>query len=75
MVRFKVQSIMGLELHKHRQNTLKSVLKKMDLRVCMDSKFGRLKNEGKSELFSAPGDAEESANRTKINAFEVRVMI
>ena len=37
----------------------------------MDAKSGLLKNESKSELFIASGDARESANGTTINAFEV----
>ena len=30
---------------------------KMDLTVQVDAKSGQLKNESKSEIFSAPGDA------------------
>ena len=30
----------------------------------MDAKSGQLKNESKSEIFSAPGDAQESAKGT-----------
>ena len=30
----------------------------------MDAKPGELKNENKSELFSAPAEAQESANET-----------
>ena len=41
----------------------------------MDAKSGQLKNESKSEIFSAPGDAQESANRTTINMFDVRLMV
>ena len=41
---------------------------KMDLKVQMDAKSGQLKNENKSEVFSAPDDAQESANGTTINA-------
>ena len=44
---------------------------KMDLKVKMNAKSGHLKNEGKSQLFSAPGDAQWSANGTMINAFEM----
>ena len=40
----------------------------MDLKVQMDAKSGQLKNESKSEVFSAPDDAQESANGTTINA-------
>ena len=47
----------------------------MGLRVQMDPKSGLLKNESKNELFSTPGDAQESANGTTINAFDVRLMI
>ena len=32
-----------------------------------------IKNESENELFSGPGDAQESANVTTINAFEVRL--
>ena len=41
----------------------------------MDAKTDLLNNESKSKLFSAPGDARESANRTTINVFEVRLMV
>ena len=41
----------------------------------MDAKSGQLKNESKSEIFSAPGDAQESANGTTINMFDVRLMV
>ena len=44
------------------------MLSKIDLRVHMDAKSGRLKNESKIEIFSVPGDAQESANGTTINA-------
>ena len=47
----------------------------MDLRVQMYAKSGQLKNESKSEMFSAPGDAQESANGTTINEFDVRLMV
>ena len=36
--------------------------------------FAQSKNGSKSELFSGPVDAQESANRTMINAFEVCLM-
>lgn len=49
-------------------------LSKMDLRVQVDAKSGQLKNHIKNELFSEPGDAQESASRTTINVFEVRLM-
>ena len=45
------------------------VLLKMDLRVQMDAKSSQLKNESKSELFSAPGDAQESANQGCMQKF------
>ena len=41
----------------------------------MDAKSGQLKNESKSEFFRAPGDAQESANGTTINMFDVRLMV
>ena len=41
----------------------------------MDAKSGQLKNESKSKIFSAPGDAQESANGTTINMFDVRLMV
>ena len=47
------------------------MLLEMDLRTQMDAKCGQLKNESKNELFIAPGDVQESANRTMINALEV----
>ena len=47
------------------------MLSKMDLRGQMDAKSGELKNESRSKLFSAPGDAQESANGTTTNAFEI----
>lgn len=46
----------------------------MDLRVQVDAKSGQLKNHIKNELFSESGDAQESASRTTINVFEVRLM-
>ena len=51
------------------------MLSKMDLSVQMNAKSGQLKNESKSELISAPADAQESVNRATINAFEVRLMV
>ena len=51
------------------------MLSKMDLRVQTNAKSGQLKNESKNELFSAPGDAQESENGTTVNAFELRLMI
>ena len=47
----------------------------MDLRVQIIAKSGQLKNENKSEFFSAPGDAQESENETIINVFEVHLML
>ena len=41
----------------------------------MDAKFGQLKYESQGELFSAPGDAQKSTNKTSINTFEVNLMI
>ena len=51
------------------------MLSKMDLRVQMDAKSGQLKNESKSEIFSALGDAQESGNGTTINTFDMRLII
>ena len=51
------------------------ILSKINLRVQMDAKSGHLKSEGKSDIFSAPGDAQESANGTTINAFDVRLIV
>ena len=51
------------------------MLSKMDLKVQMDAKSGQLKSESKSEIFSTSGDAQESANRTKTNVFDVRFMV
>ena len=47
----------------------------MDLTVQMDAKSGQLKNESKGEIFSVPGDAQESVNGTTINMFDVRLMV
>ena len=41
----------------------------------MDRISGQLKNESKSALFSEPGDAQWSENRTAIMRFQVRLMI
>ena len=38
---------------------------KMDLRVQVDAKSGQLKNESKSEIFSAPGDANNERKYDK----------
>ena len=51
------------------------MISQMDLRVQMYAKSAQLKNESKGELFSAPVDGQESAKRTTINAFEVRLMV
>ena len=51
------------------------MLSKIDLKVQIDAKSGQLKNESKSEIFSAPGDVQESANGTNINAFDVRLIV
>ena len=51
------------------------MLSKMDLKLQIDAKSGQLKNKSKSEVFSAPGDPQESANRTAINAFDMRLMV
>ena len=51
------------------------MLSKIDLKVQIDAKSGQLKNESKSEIFSAPGDVQESANGTNINAFDVHLII
>ena len=51
------------------------MLLKIDLTVQMNAKFGPLKNESKSELFSAPGGAKEGVNRTTTNVSDVRLMI
>ena len=40
------------------------MLSKNGLNVEMDAKSGELKNESKSEPFSAPAEAQESANKT-----------
>ena len=45
------------------------MLSKTDVRVQMDAKSGQLKNDSKIVLFSVPGDVQESANGTTINAF------
>ena len=47
------------------------MLLKIDLRVQMDAKSGQLKND----LLSAPGYAQQSANGTAINVFEVHLTI
>ena len=47
------------------------MISKMDLRGQMYAQSCELKNESKSELFSAPGDAQERAIGTTTNAFEM----
>ena len=37
----------------------------------MDAKSGQLKNESKSQPFTAPCDAQETTNESTINVFEV----
>ena len=51
------------------------MLSKMHLSVQIGAKYGQLKNESNSEISSAPGDAQKSANRTTINMFDVRLMV
>ena len=51
------------------------MISKMDLRVQMNGKSGQLKNESKSDDFRASDDAQESANGTTINVFDVRLMV
>ena len=51
------------------------IFSKTDLRVQMDAKFGQLKNESKTKIFSGTGDAQESANGTMINVFDVNLMV
>ena len=41
----------------------------------MMAKSGQLRKKSKSELFSSPGDAQESANGTIKNVFEVHLML
>ena len=41
----------------------------------MNEKSGELKDESQSELFSAPGDAQEFGNVKTTNAFEVQLMV
>ena len=51
------------------------MLSKMDLRVQMDAKPGLLKNESKSEIFSTPGDVQDSAKGAAINGFDLCLMV
>ena len=48
---------------------------KIGLRMQTDAKLGQLKNESKTKMFSVPGDAQESASWTTINAFDRSLMI
>ena len=48
---------------------------KMDLRVQMDAKSGQLKNESKTKIFFEPGDAQQSANGTTINMFDLSLIV
>ena len=51
---------------------------KMDLRLQKYAKCGKcakLKNESKTNIFSAPGDTQESANGTTINVFDAILMV
>ena len=41
----------------------------------MDAKHGRLKDESKNEVFSTPGDEQRSVNGTKMNVFDVPLMV
>ena len=66
MVQLKVKSILWI---------VNRCSEKMDLSAQMDWKSAQLKNESKREPFSAPADAQENANGTAINAFEVRLMM
>ena len=51
------------------------MLSKIDLKVQMDAKSGQLSNESRSKVFGAPNNARESAIKTTINAFDVRLMV
>ena len=51
------------------------ILLKFNLRMQMDAKSGQLKTKSKNEHFSAPGDTQEKADGTTINAFEERLII
>ena len=48
---------------------------KMGSRVQMNAISCQLKNQSKSEFSISRGYAQDSANRTTTNAFEVRLMI
>ena len=47
----------------------------MGLSVQKDAKFDQLKNESETKIFCKTGDAQESANGTMINVFDVRLMV
>lgn len=51
------------------------ILLKVHVKVQTNAKAGPLNLEGKGALFSAPYDAQKSADRTTINVFEVRLMV
>ena len=90
MVKFGAQSIICLELHKKVTsssprcnwdykweriwNALENVLKN-GLKDANGCKIWPIKNESKKELFSLPGDAQETANGATINVCEVRFML
>ena len=84
MVHLRVQSVISLKLHKKFTNSASDIanesvcgmhLKMLSKMVLMDAKSGQLKTERNIELFSAPGDVQESANRTTVNVFQARLMI
>ena len=54
-----------------RRNALENALKNKLKGV----KSGHLKSESKSDIFSAPSDAQESVNGTTTNAFDVRLIV
>ena len=45
------------------------------LHFLCSAKYGQLKNESNCQCFSATGGAQESANKTTLNTFEVHLMI
>ena len=55
-------------------NALDNALKN-GLKGTNGCKIWPIKSESKSEIFSTSGDAQESANRTKTNVFDVRFMV
>ena len=87
MVHLRVQAVIFLELHnkvtkssskdckgERVQDALENALKTR-LKGANRCKIWPIKTESNSELFSAPGNAQESANGTTINAFEVHLII